>query len=248
MKSISPMETIGQRLKKRRLEKKLSLDDVYQSIRIRPRVLSALEEDRAEDYLSQVYVKNFLLCYAKFLEMDEGQIVKEYLNSHLVTSSSFSDSFKGVKISFVFKNLKSGIIFILSFIVLLVIIFFIFRSKHTLPTLEEERESLRAVSVATKSAEEIGFPKIEGKQRLTLVLRAKKKVWTQVKSDGKVVFEDVLKKGDIERWLADDSIELWIGDGNALELELNGRHLGSPGTGVIKNVIITRQGMKIGGK
>ncbi len=242
------METIGQRLKKRRLENKLSLDDVYQSTRIRPRVLSALEEDRAEDYLSQVYIKNFLLCYAKFLGMDGQRIAKEYLNSHPLTSSSFPGSFKGVKIPLVFKNLKSGIIFILFFIILLVIIFFIFRSRHGLPILKGEREDLGAVRVATQSAQEIGFPKIEGKQQLNLVLRAKRKVWMQVKSDGKVVFEDVLKKGDIERWLADDSIELWIGDGSALELELNGRHLGSPGTGVIKNVIITRQGMKIGGK
>ena len=242
------METIGQQLKKRRLENKLSLDDVYQSTKIRPRVLSALEEDKAEDYLGQVDIKNFLLCYAKFLGMDGQRIVKEYLNSHPLTSSPLSSSLKGVKVPFVFKNLKSGIVFILFFIILLVIIFFIFRSRHISPVLKGEKENLEAVRVITQSAEEIGFPKIERKQRLNLVLRAKRKVWIQVKSDGKVVFEDVLKKGDIERWLADDSIELWIGDGSALELELNGKHLGSPGTGVIKNIIITRQGMKIGGK
>ena len=96
--------------------------------------------------------------------------------------------------------------------------------------------------------QKIGFPEIETQQQLNLVLRAKKKVWMQVKSDGRVVFEDVLKKGDMECWLADDSIELWVGDGSVLELELNGKPIGSPGTGVIKNIIITRQGMKIGGK
>lgn len=242
------METIGQRLKKKRLESKLSLDDVYQSTKIHPRVLSALEEDRAQDYLSQTYIKNFLMCYAKFLGIDRQQIVEEYLSSHPLTSSSLSGSVKKIKIPFNFKNKKAGIIFISVFIIFLVGIFFIFRGRQTPSPTEEGRRISSTRPVVTKSAEGIGFPKIGREEQLNLVLRAKKKVWMQVKSDGKVVFEDVLKKGDIEHWLADNSIELWVGDGSALELELNGRHLGSPGAGVIKNIIITRQGMKIGEK
>jgi hypothetical protein len=240
------METIGQRLRKKRLEKKLDLDDVYKITKIHPRVLKALEEDRAEENLSQIYIKNFIYDYAKFLGMDAQQLVKEYLDLHPVSSSSLSISNKKIRINFDFKHLRLNIFLILVSVVFLGGVFFIFRNRAVPLKGKEIGEKGKRIEI--RSAETIGFPKIQKKDQLNLVLKAKKKVWIQVKSDGKIVFEDVLKKGDIERWLADDSIELWVGDGSALELELNGRHLGSLGTGIIKNIIITRQGMEIGGK
>ena len=119
------METIGQRLKNKRLERKLSLDDVYQSTRIHPRVISALEADEAEETLSQIYIKNFLYDYAKFLGMDSQQIVKEYLDSHPPASLPLLDSVRKIKMPFIFKNLKNRYLTKLKFLPFSVITFFI---------------------------------------------------------------------------------------------------------------------------
>jgi len=80
---------------------------------------------------------------------------------------------------------------------------------------------------------------------LSLAVRAKKDVWMQVKSDGDVVFKRVLSKNNVETWNAAGEIELWVGDASALELVLNGIPLGSPGRGVKKGILITREGIKI---
>ena len=50
------MQNVGEKLKKARLEKGLSLDEVYRQTRIHLRVLEALEEDRAHNLLSFIYI------------------------------------------------------------------------------------------------------------------------------------------------------------------------------------------------
>jgi hypothetical protein len=80
---------------------------------------------------------------------------------------------------------------------------------------------------------------------LLLKAETKDKVWLRVKSDGKVIFENTLGKGSVKTWEAKDELELWVGRGDALDLTLNDNHLGSPGRGRIRRVIINREGMKI---
>ena len=46
-----------------------------------------------------------------------------------------------------------------------------------------------------------------------------------------------------ETWQANDKVELWVGNAAALDLDLNGRPLGSPGRGVIKNILVTHEGL-----
>ncbi|MBI2447090.1 MAG: DUF4115 domain-containing protein, partial [Candidatus Omnitrophica bacterium] len=63
--------------------------------------------------------------------------------------------------------------------------------------------------------------------------------------DGKKMFEEVLKEGSSEKWEANEKIELWVGKAEGLELERNGQPLGPLGYGIIKNILITREDMKI---
>jgi hypothetical protein len=80
---------------------------------------------------------------------------------------------------------------------------------------------------------------------LVLTVRAKNKVWLQLKSDGEMIFQNILQAGSSEEWKADKEFILWTGKAEYLDLILNGNPLGSPGRGVIKNIMITREGMEI---
>ena len=60
-------ETIGEKLRKARLEKNLTLDQVFQAIHIRQRYLTALEENQRELLPSAVQGRGFLGMYADFL-------------------------------------------------------------------------------------------------------------------------------------------------------------------------------------
>jgi cytoskeleton protein RodZ len=71
------MERIGERLRRRREELGLTLEDVSESIRYRPEVISAIEEGRTSVFPAKAYLSAFLRAYAVILELDPREIVRE---------------------------------------------------------------------------------------------------------------------------------------------------------------------------
>jgi len=80
-----------------------------------------------------------------------------------------------------------------------------------------------------------------------VAVRATKNTWIQVKADGKVVFQMTLSKGSMESWSADNRIELSGRDIEQLDMEVNGKHIGTLGGGErrIKKVLITQEGLTV---
>ncbi len=72
------MKEIGRRLKARREELGLTMDQVQAETKIRRRYLEALEAGKDEVIPGEVYVKGFLRFYANFLGLDGVGLVKEY--------------------------------------------------------------------------------------------------------------------------------------------------------------------------
>lgn len=71
------MQTIGQRLKAAREEKNLSLDKVFQAIRIRVNYLQALEDDDLSSMPSPVQARGYLRNYAEYLGLDLDRLLEE---------------------------------------------------------------------------------------------------------------------------------------------------------------------------
>ncbi len=88
-------------------------------------------------------------------------------------------------------------------------------------------------------------PLIKASTPLTLTVLPKRDVWMRVQTDGKIVFQNVLTVGTAERWRATERFDLWVGDADALTLDLNGHDLGAPGRGVQKNIVVTREGLRL---
>ena len=82
---------------------------------------------------------------------------------------------------------------------------------------------------------------------IELTVRATKSGWLQVKTDGQVVFQSTLKKGDAETWKAESEIELSGRNINLLEFELNGKMLGALGASDrgAKRVVFTKDGLSV---
>jgi cytoskeleton protein RodZ len=71
------MERIGEKLRRRREELGLTLEDVSESIRFRPEVIRAIEEGRTGVFPAKAYLSAFLRAYAAVLELDPREIVRE---------------------------------------------------------------------------------------------------------------------------------------------------------------------------
>lgn len=69
------MQTVGEILQKKRLEQKLTLDDVEREIRIRKKYLTALEADSFDRLPGTAYIIGFLKNYSRFLNLDSQTIL-----------------------------------------------------------------------------------------------------------------------------------------------------------------------------
>ena len=71
------MESAGERLKKIRLEKGLSLEEAQKKTKIHLNILKAIEGDTITN-LNPIYLKGFLKIYCKFLGFDPKDYVADY--------------------------------------------------------------------------------------------------------------------------------------------------------------------------
>ncbi len=69
-------ETIGEQLRKARLERKLSLDEVARATHIRAHYLAALEKNDFASLPSPAQARGFLRAYAGFLKLDAEEMLK----------------------------------------------------------------------------------------------------------------------------------------------------------------------------
>jgi cytoskeleton protein RodZ len=72
------LASFGERLKRTRENKKMSLDDVARATKINTRMLAALEEGKFDQLPGGVFNKGFVRTYARHLEINEEQAVRDY--------------------------------------------------------------------------------------------------------------------------------------------------------------------------
>jgi cytoskeleton protein RodZ len=77
-------DTIGDLLKKTRLEKGLTLDEVFQALHIRPHLLEALERNERELLPSDVQGRGFLRMYAEFLCLPVPPLMAAWENDSVI--------------------------------------------------------------------------------------------------------------------------------------------------------------------
>ena len=84
-------------------------------------------------------------------------------------------------------------------------------------------------------------------KNVILTVRAKKNSWLRVKTDGDTVFQSTLNLGEVETWMANESIEISGKNINQLEFELNGKMIGSLGRkdSKAKKLVVTKDGLTV---
>ena len=82
------VDSVGKRLQRARLAKKLEIDDVAEATKIRPERIIDLEADEYGHFPNLTYAKSFLAKYARFLEVD---IRDELENFHISKTISLED-------------------------------------------------------------------------------------------------------------------------------------------------------------
>ena len=81
------MKNIGLKLKDKREENGLSIEEVAEDFKMRPSQISSIEEGKTEDFKDVFYLKYFIRDYAKYLGLDSERILDEF-NEYLFDMTS----------------------------------------------------------------------------------------------------------------------------------------------------------------
>ena len=81
------MENIGLKLKTRREDNGLSVEEVAEDLKMRPSQILSIEEGKKEDFNDVFYLKCFIRDYAKYLGLDDEKILDEF-NEYLFDITS----------------------------------------------------------------------------------------------------------------------------------------------------------------
>jgi transcriptional regulator with XRE-family HTH domain len=277
------LKSIGERLKKARESKGLSLEQARIKTRIHPRVLSALEDGRIDEVLSVTYARGFLKKYAEFLGLNTSEMLGEYLSLHReekhetpisraapkkvlkLRSQTRSDLYlRGVIAVMVMTALFSLVVYFKahgpkagpqtgaiertvplagrgakdSFFVAAK------KARKTPPSVPQKGES--ALLQVYREGDKFFIPAaIPKNEPITLTVKTKRNVLVEISKDGYTLFGYVLRGGIVETVRAQEKIVLSVANISAVELTLNGRHLSIPRKGEVKNIEITRSGVRL---
>jgi len=272
---VSMMESIGAKLKKLRLEKGITLEEVHKKTKIHLDILKSIEDDSFVN-INPVYLKGFLKIYCNSLGVNPQDYLAGYkefqeaIKSPLETEKH-REFLEPVMVSRPFLNSK--IIFIIISIIALVFLSIglvaltktVFHklssfAKKTKSPVQAKSLEVKKPRIAKPQARKLVKPTVESRssERLTgkegefeirIGIHAIDDCWIQAKVDNRIIFQNVLKKGRFESWTAKDKIELSLGSAGAVQLEVNGKlipPLGRKGQ-VLKNIVITKKdGLKVG--
>ena len=81
------MKNIGIKLKTKREENGLSIDEVAEDLKMRPNQIVSIEEGKLEDFKDVFYLKYFIRDYAKYLGLDGEKMLDEF-NEYLFDMTS----------------------------------------------------------------------------------------------------------------------------------------------------------------
>ncbi len=256
-------------LKSTREAKGLTLEIVHEATKIPMDALRAIEEGYSSRILSPFYYRGFIKIYAEFLGLDVGEIYKQYglEPAPKPTTSVTISPVKAVRepggpnvfleqmqecFAFVFKPKTRKLILKVIGFLLVFLLFFKMAgciASHMNKNVGASRRVARTDigQVVSTNTRRVAVRAQSENNKVEVAVRAIKSTWIQVKADGNVVFQMTLSKGSMESWSADNRIELSGRDIEQLDMEVNGKHIGSLGGGErrIKKVLITQEGLTV---
>lgn len=264
---MTTAKEIGRSFKEAREKRSLKPEDVYQKLRIHLRIIDDMENGAFEK-LAPVYMKSFIKKYADFLGLDSKSILEKLVPSGAPREQKpapqpvTEKKEKAIKIEKaeikekierpapppITHHLHAIWVGILAVIAVILIFMLVNMVRSWKPS---SRPSAKATVAATQKTEPETQPEARAADETsgasaTLVLKARGKVWVQVKQGDKNLFAEVMEKNDIKTLKANGTITVLTGKAENLEFTLNNRKYGTIAAGVVKNIKVSSEGIKIG--
>jgi len=209
-------KSIGARLRSAREVRSISLEEVYQAIKIPVKFLKALEEGDFEALPAEAYARAFLRNYANFLRLDSDQLFQEYKELLEAAAPSPKTEAKSIRSKRRLFVSMAVVLFILTVLIWSLSSYLMRHSstrKAKVKSLGSFREGMRLVAKVTETC------------------------WVEAMADGKRVEYSLLKPSETRTWRAHKEFMIKAGNAGGIDLELDGRPVGPLGK---RGEVVTR--------
>jgi len=242
-------ETLGKVFKQKRLEKNLSIEDIYQKTKIPLRFLETVEQDEIPK-MDAVYIKGLIKIYCNFLGLDYREILEKFPIESKKEPQKESALFSSKARFKICKVFSKSTIIIIFLVVIIIFIPTLFKNMTKKPVSLSEEINKPSPQASLPKALEWPREKVSPlapSQIIKVRLHAKQDCWVKAIVDGRVVFQSILKKGRFQAWEAKENIELSLGNAGGVELYINEKPFSTLGKSgqIIRKLLINQEGLKV---
>jgi cytoskeletal protein RodZ len=223
------MDSLGERLKKGREEKGISLEEVSKATKISKSVLKDLENDHHDALPPPVFIRGFIRSYSRYVGLNE----KELLNlwEEIIAKKRTDESQRKEKSKKDFDRKKLILLLILFSILGFLLVYNLTAKKsfvvetpsESKKTVVPEISKTKEKTILNKTSQPLTYIPIK------LGVNCISRTWIEVTIDNEPPFEVTLFPGEEVSWEGEKRIELKIGNAGGIKITVNGIPLKSFG-------------------
>lgn len=218
------LSQIGDKLRQKRLEQALSIEEVAAKTLIRQHLLVAIEKGLLEELPEPVYIQKFIKQYAQFLGLNGEELASSFPTS----KSNRTNNQPAWSLILPVIQLRPIHLYVLYIIAIALAVSTLSRSlsrneaqtNNPLPELPLVADSTTAPPKGSSNVESVSStPKINKQIQIGVTLKAPS--WIKVVADGKIAFQGLLPSGTQRTWVAKDNLTVLAGNAGGVLLTIN---------------------------
>jgi len=230
----TPSLTFGEELRRERLIREVSLEEISTATKISVRLLTALEKSDLTRLPAPVFTRGFIRSYSRHLGLDPDEMVNAYLADLAPDKARAGGSKKGgLRSRFLRGRRGAASTIVVSVAAVLLLLGLIARPERrgsgTTPIVARHAApvSFKNVSVSPGPAPAIQEPAVESPKAagVSMVLEFEQDSWTEVSADGQTIFSGLSRRGTKQQFEARDGFRLTLGNAGGVRVTVDGHPL-----------------------
>jgi cytoskeleton protein RodZ len=241
-----PAMSFGEELRRERVVREISLEEISAATKISVRLLRALEDSDLAKLPAATFTRGFIRAYARHLGIDPDEKVNAYLADLAGASLDAPSAKKPRPRSRFLRGRRGAAGTIVGSVTGLLLLLGLIANPGRRPPPRRERAAPRAVTAALKnvtvsseptpairveapppgaSADPVAAPAPAAGSGVTLLLEFEGDSWTRLEADGRTVLSGLVRGGESKRFEAREGFLLTLGNAGAVRVTVDGRPL-----------------------
>ncbi len=253
------MGAFGERLRRERELRQITLEEISGSTKIAKRHLQALEEEDFDALPGGIFNKGFVRAYARYVGIDEEQAVADYLAADQQQTQTDARFPLDIHKSAALNPRRSRMPILLALLALGIILGgWSYWKKHrpqqpvnpvNTSGSAPSNSGAQTTPVTNSAPSTTSVPGPDQTQTdaksFTIVVKANESSWISIKADGNAVVERIFDPGEEQSTSATNEITIMVGNAAGVEVTFNGAPQGVLGQeGKARNLVFTPAGLQ----